>query len=183
MRVSYIAAALGVPAALALTACSASDDGDVVDPVRETQGSPVERVAAQPASLPAPADGTGSDAIVPLASEPGPRGTMVDLQKADVTGDILTVQIGIRNGRANQSVPIEEISIIEDATAKRIGVLKDDGGQWLASPLQGARNERLFLKGEGDVAWIKFAAPDPSAQTISIGIPEVGSFDGIPVRR
>lgn len=127
----------------------------------------------------------------PIQTRSGPGGLEVDLVRAGITGKILTVELLYRNPTSaytrNVEMPIQQVSYIDDATAKRYGVLKDESGQYLASPL-GKRDKTIVDLGnfssveKSKVAWFKFPAPPAGTKTISINIPDVGPYDGISVR-
>ena len=82
---------------------------------------------------------------------------------------------------------VEEVSVIDDATAQRLGVLRDATGRWQASPLQDATSNFISFGvsqgGGSEVVWFKFPAPPATSPTVSINIPGVGPFDGVPVTR
>ncbi|PZD70738.1 hypothetical protein C1752_09730 [Acaryochloris thomasi RCC1774] len=123
-----------------------------------------------------------------LQTQPGPRGMEVDLRRAVVTGDILTVEITYRNptDRVQSTVyKPDKVSIIDDATSKRYDVLQDDTERYMASPLAATDSISLTAASKGGAAtgWFKFPAPPPSSETISVNIPEVGAFLGVPVQR
>ena len=72
--------------------------------------------------------------------------------------------------------------MIDDATSQRIGVLKDNAGEWMASNVSGnSLNTDCEIK--PGVIWAKFPAPPATSKTVSINLPKVGPFDGIPVTR
>lgn len=119
-----------------------------------------------------------------IQSQPGPDGAQVDLLKVAVTGDILTVTLRCSGPeKINSEIfKIKDISVIDDATSQRIGVLKDNDGEWLASNVvgQGIMTDCTIKPG---VLWAKFAAPSADAKTVSINLPQVAPFDGVPVTR
>lgn len=119
-----------------------------------------------------------------IQSQPGPDGSQVDLLKVAVTGDILTVTLRCSGTEKinSEAFGLKDISVIDDATSQRIGVLKDGEGNWLASKVAGnAIMTDCTIK--PGVFWAKFAAPSAGAKTVSINLPEVAPFDGIPVTR
>jgi hypothetical protein len=125
-----------------------------------------------------------------LDTQPGPRDTQVALTKALVRGDILTVEVQYRMNPGVDNTPIiyekiEQINYIDDATSKKYGVLKDQDGIYMASPLRSDSKELRVAtsKNSPAVATFRFAAPPASSQTISLTIPEVGSFNGIALQR
>jgi hypothetical protein len=156
------------------------------DPAQETTATSgrVERVSAAPE--PAPEAPRPADAVI-QTQEGSPGHIHVDLTRASVTGDVLTVQLRFRNTSDSRYTtvrfPIEEVSYIEDATARRHGVLVDEAGTAMASPVEREQIILNLARGDSKVAWFRFAAPDPQSHTISINIPGVGPFDGIPVTR
>lgn len=123
-------------------------------------------------------------------SQPGPENSQWDLTRVTVAGQVLTAQFLARpqpdqyiNLLGKQAV--SDVSLVDDATTKRYTVLKDDSGRYMAAPLE--RNGKTFYelgaKGAPIVVWVKFPAPPLESKTVSISIPSVGSFDGVPVTR
>ena len=125
-----------------------------------------------------------------LDTQPGPEGTQVALTKALVRGDILTVELQYSIPRDADRTPtifpkIEQINYVDDATSKKYGVLKDQEGTFMATPVLG-NTKQLHIrttKNGPAIATFKFPAPPATSQTISLVVPEVGSFDGVAVQR
>jgi len=119
-----------------------------------------------------------------IQTQPGPRGSQVALNKVAVTGDVLTVQMTYTRGEGLETIDLDEISVIEDASARQLGILQDDAGEWLAAPKNSSGNS-LFLNMRRDpvIVWFKTPAPAPDAQTVSINVPGSVPFDGVPVTR
>ncbi len=139
----------------------------------------VERVAT---ALPEPAAPAPVSAVI--QTQPGPSGSVVTLNKVKVTGDVLTVQLTFTGKGAVPVLKLDEISLIDDKTSQRIGMLKDDAGQYMASPLSGnGKNLEVNLYESPAVVWFKFPAPPATSPTVSLNIPEVAPFDGVPVTR
>lgn len=140
-----------------------------------------ERIDATPTPVPAPV----TQAVI--QTQPGPNGTQVALNKLAVTGDIMTVQLTYTGGDKSvwQTPSIEQVSIVDDATAQKIGVLKDGQGQYMASPINsGVKSVLGFNTGEGPkIVWFKVPAPPATSKTVSVNIPDVVPFDGVPVTR
>lgn len=120
----------------------------------------------------------------------GPEGTEVDLTSAKVTGQVMTVALRYRKTpeshyKIESSYPIEEVSYTDDATSRQYTVLQNQSGSWLASPKNDEGEiDLVFSYGtKSQVAWFKFPAPPPEAQTISINIPNVSPFDGVKIER
>jgi hypothetical protein len=125
-----------------------------------------------------------------IQSQPGPGGSQVDLLKVSVTGDILTVTMRCSSEERNNSemFRIANISVIDDATSQRLGVLKDNTGNALVSDFNKASQSQYdYLRADCEqkpgVIWAKFPAPPPTSTTVSINFPEVAPFDGVPVTR
>lgn len=119
-----------------------------------------------------------------IQSQPGPDGSQIDLLKVAVTGDILTVTARCSSGDAvnTENFRIPDISVIDDATAQRISVLKDNAGNWLASRPSGD-NMAASCEIKPGVIWAKFPAPPATTKTVSINLPGAAPFDGVPVTR
>lgn len=147
---------------------AASGSGVTREPVAAPEQAPIARMPAQAA----------------IQSQPGPDGAQVDLLKVAVTGDILTVTLRCSSNEKinSQSFDVEKISVIDDSTSQRLSVLKDDKADWMASNVSGN-----FLRTQCEVKpgifWLKFPAPPMTSPTVSINLPEVGPFDGVPVTR
>ncbi len=133
-----------------------------------------------------------------LSSQKGPNGSPVDLIKAQVNGDTLTVELQYKPGSENNrrsadavssKYEISQVSVIDEATAKTYNVLKDQSGNYMASPLgtdQEKQKIKLTLPSSNDkpvAVWFKFPAPPVETKTVSIAIPEVGTYKDVPLRR
>lgn len=184
--------------ALSLTACSQEKTADATTTAADTP-------AATPAAAPAPAapaaDASAgvernetvaaAPAAAALSVQPGPDGMQVALTKARVTGDILTVELQYSLPPASDdrfksaNAPLDQITYIDDATSRKYDVLKDQAGNYMAVPL-GYNKKQISImardSGPG-ITSIKFPAPPATSPTISLSIPEVGSFDAIAVQR
>jgi hypothetical protein len=123
-----------------------------------------------------------------IATRQGPNGLEVDLTRIGFTGDLMTIEMRIRNPASKQvtfeGVRLEEVSVIDDAVSRRYGVVKDQSDKYMASPSRGGYIKSHDIDGGGySLMWFKFPAPPPSTQTISITIPTVNPFDGISLQR
>ena len=174
-------------AALALTACTAKEkptqDGTADTP---TGGVTREEAKAEPDTPPV----TPMPAATVIQSQPGPDGSQVDLLSVKVTGDILTVAMRCSSPERynRESIRVAQISVIDDATSQRIGVLKDNEGNAMVSNLvrsSSPDNDNMMVDctSKPGVMWAKFPAPPATSATVSINLPGVAPFDGIPVQR
>src|SRR3546814_14037662 len=70
-----------------------------------------------------------------IQSQPGPDGSQVDLLSVKVTGDILTVAMRCSSPERynRESIRVAQVSVIDDATSQRIGVLKENEGNAMVS--------------------------------------------------
>jgi hypothetical protein len=129
-----------------------------------------------------------------IATRPGSGGLEVDLTSAAVTGEVLTVALRYRNmttalKEVDVTFSIDQVSINDDATSRRYGVLKDQSGQYMAAPLSDETSIKFsvspqhYFPGSYEVAWFKFPAPPAQAQTISIKVPKVAPFDNVRIQR
>lgn len=120
-----------------------------------------------------------------IQTQPGPSGSRFDLTRVAVTGDVLTVQIAASHPKsAAVGLDLADVSVVDDVTSQRYSVLKDGGGKWMASPLQGSERVVTYMSdGQPEVYWFKFPAPPATSKTVSINLPGVGPFDGVPVTR
>ena len=127
-----------------------------------------------------------AQASEPIATQPGPKQTQVELVSTKVTGKILTVTLRYLP-REDESITsinylIEQVSYIEDDTGKQVGVLQNEQEEYLASPRSG-NLINFAVASDPAIVWFKYPVPSPETQTISINIPEVVPFDGVPVQR
>lgn len=181
-------AMLGAASGLAmlLAACgggeqtTASTEPAATETAAPAESGGVTREVAEPAE-PAVAPMAAQAAI---QSQPGPDGSQLDLVSVKVTGDILTVTMRCSSpDRVNtESIDLDDVSVIDDATAQRIAVLKDNDGKWLASAVSGD-NAMVSCEQRPGVFWAKFPAPPATSRTVSINLPGAAPFDGVPVTR
>jgi hypothetical protein len=92
----------------------------------------VTRNVVEPTPTPTPAP-----APVAIQTQPGPNGNQVALNRVAVTGDILTVALTFQGGKCCAYIDVDQVSVIDDATAQRISVLKDNAGKWTAVLMNG----------------------------------------------
>jgi hypothetical protein len=177
----------GAACALLLAACGGQDEpAEVVDQTAEAAAARAEPspLAAETAAPPPP-----GPAATTIQTNTGPDGTQVDLTRVRVTGNVLTVELSYRpagNDTEWVYLDADEVSVIDDATSQRYGILRDDSNQWMAAPLQSASGDRLSLRlrdGRPGIIWFKFPAPPAGSSTVSINIPNVSPFDGVAVQR
>jgi hypothetical protein len=197
MRTYNIAFATFLLSLVLFLGCSSNSHavGGSVDPTpQKTDSQAVESrgVIRQTPTPQSPATTSPPDRFKAIATRPGSGGLEVDLTDVAVSGDVLTVSLRYRNMThryATVRFPIEEVSIIDDATSRRYGVLRDQSGQYIAAPLYRESSVKLTVKSQKqipgiyEVAWFKFPAPPPEAQTISINVPKVAPFDNIRIQR
>ncbi len=165
--------------------------------------APVQPVESVPPAT-ATAPGSGSNLIrEPIAAaqeqpmqaiqtKMGPKGSTMHLMSAKVTGQILTVEFVMvppkkEAGSGYDSItvrsPLKSASYIDDSTAKKVAVLQDDSGAYMASPLN-SDGSQIMMSGNRPVpASLKFPAPPESSPTVSVNLADIGSFDGVPVSR
>lgn len=151
--------------------------------------SPVDSSTATEPAAPPTATAAPPPAVAPIATQPGPKGSQWELSKVAVTGNVLTVQFNVRAGDEhlwNPSLPLSDVSVVDDATSQRYSPLQDASGKPMAAPLNTQNDKKLKLdiqKNSSGVIWVKFPAPPATSQTVSINIPEVAPFDGVAIQR
>lgn len=170
-------------AGLTLGACSvnekANQQAETNQPADDLANAGVNRqeVAAPKAAVSAPQPAA-------LQTQPGPKGSTVMLNRVAVTGDILTVALSYTGGTCCDHPPLNQVSVIDDATSQRISVLKDNAGQWMAGPLDASGDSvNVGLGNDTAQVWFKFPAPPATSKTVSLTIPNVAPFDAVPVAR
>lgn len=168
----------GLAAALAACSVKKQDDAAASSAPSAPAGVAREEVAA-PTPTPTPLQ------LAAIQTQPGPKGNNVALNKVAVNGDILTVTTTFTGtGDCCVHFAVDDVSVIDDATSQRIGVLKDNAGKWMAAPVGygGGNVDVSEFKGASQV-WFKFPAPPATTKTVSITIPGVAPFDAVPVTR
>lgn len=151
---------------VAVAGCSSPQENDTVPPTAtektsETSVTREEVPASTPSATPVQAEA--------IQTQPGPKNNSVALNKLSVTGDILTATLTFSGGsECCVHLPIDEVSVIDDATSQRISVLKDNQGKWMATPLEGGgRNVGPESYKTPSVVWFKFPAPPATSKTVS----------------
>ena len=177
---------------LAIVGCQNKEAPAAATDAPAPEAAATQRAEAAPATGPeiTPANPPAEPAAAVLDAQPGPKGTTWELTKVATVGQIMTVQFNVQPQAGGTifitGLPIDDVAVIDDATSQRYGVLKDDNGRPLASPLQ-SEGKTLRLdsskSGQSVVVWLKFPALPADSKTISITIPEVAPFDGIQVIR
>ncbi|WCT73194.1 hypothetical protein PQ455_16470 [Sphingomonas naphthae] len=176
LRPLVAVAALGL-----LAACNPAPQDAVPANSADAPTGTVTREEVTPAPAPAPAIAQAA-----IQTQPGPDGSTVTLNKVAVTGDVMTVQLTYQgaSGLHTQYMKLDEVSLVDDATAQRISVLKDNGGKWLAAPLAtGGDGLTIRITDTPTIVWFKFPAPPATSKTVSLNLPEAAPFDGVPVTR
>ena len=132
-------------------------------------------------------------AINSIQSKPYADGQTVHLSKARVVGQILTIEFTFEPKRKpsgdyeygrSYDTEAANLAYIDDASAQKVGVLQDEGGKYMLSP-QNSSGDKLHVSGRSypETATLKFPAPPAATQSISIDLPGIGSFDGVPITR
>lgn len=181
-RLIVVAAAMG-----ALAACSGGEKSAEQTPSgAPTDAAGATGVAREEVPAPTPSATPAPPPAAAIQTQPGPNNYQVALNRVAVTGDVLTVALTYSGGRCCAYAKLDEVSVIDDATAQRLSVLKDNSGKWMASPMD-SRGDRLAIGLGGNDSprqvWFKFPAPPATSKTVSIALPEVAPFDAVPVTR
>lgn len=166
-----------------LAACNPAPEANQTAPATEApvQGSAsgVTRAEVTPTPTPEPVATAAA-----MQTQPASHGAQAALNKVAVTGDVLTVQLTYSGGQSSQVIEVDEVSVIDDASARQLGVLKDNAGKWLAAPLSSSGKQLLVYSANSPaIVWFKFPAPPATSKTLSINIPGTAPFDGVPVTR
>ncbi len=109
----------------------------------------------------------------------------VDVMKAKVAGDILTVVLAYRNNGdwIKMEHATEDVHYIDKQAKKKYHLLRDDAGRYLADPVFGDKYAVTIDKGNRKMAWFKFPAPPAEVATIDLSVPGVIPFDDLPISR
>ncbi len=170
--------------AVVVAGCSGGQPADQSADAETAQPDPVATGVTREEVEPAPAP-VAPPPPVAIQTQPGPKGAQVSLNKVSVTGDIMTVSVSYSGGECCVYTPVDKVSAIDDTSSQRLGVLKDNAGNWMAAPLY-SNNTEIRVEGNQDnpaQVWFKFPAPPATSKTVSITIPEVAPFDAVPVTR
>lgn len=118
----------------------------------------------------------------------------IHLVKAKVVGAILHVEfiaVPPKKGDGSyESIPgsshkLADFDYIDEATSKKVGLLQDESGKYMADPL-GSGGKEIRIPGysrQPQTISLKFPAPPETSPTITIDFPGVGAFDSVPVSR
>jgi len=131
-----------------------------------------------------------------VQTQPAMSGDMeVDVLKADVKDDILTVALAYRNTGAQAATVgyrLDDVYFVDPSEKKKYQVLKDSKGEWLGAPVArgaigtdtGSQANPLSVPAKGKAAvWFKFPAPPESTTKINLVIPDVLPFEDLPITR
>ena len=114
----------------------------------------------------------------------------IDVIKAKVASDVLTVTMMLRNDgdkASNFTGVIDDSHYIVKEENKKYHALKDSKGKWLADPIKyGAHSAwfevRVPAKGK-KLAWIRFPAPPENVEKIDLTVQGILPFDELAVTR
>lgn len=142
---------------------------------------------------PAAAPGSNQETMQAIQTKTMGNNT-IHLVKAKVVGAILHVEfiaVPPKKGDGSyESIPgsshkLADFDYIDEATSKKVGLLQDESGKYMADPL-GAGGKEIRIPGysrQPQTISLKFPAPPETSPTITIDFPGVGAFDSVPVSR
>lgn len=116
----------------------------------------------------------------------------IHLMKAKVVGAILHVEfVAVPHKKGDGSYgslsisthKLKNFDYIDEATSKKVTLLQDEDGKYMADPLSGTGDELLVSGSQPKTLSLKFPAPPETSPTITIDFPGVGAFDSVPVSR
>jgi len=177
--------ALGLGALIAISCSNSNQDKSaenndvdtIVQPVEETKVIVKEVEKKDSVRVIAPAA---------IATKQVSDGTL-NITKVKVVGSILNIEAVLDNPEKNSvniNFPSDNIYYIDDASAKKMSLLKDDSGKFMITPTN-AEGKKLWYLGSDKMILIslKFAVPAPDSKSISLTLGDFGSFDALPVTR
>jgi len=114
----------------------------------------------------------------------------VDVLKAKVKDDVLTVTMMLRNTTDKLTEftgVIDESHYIVAEKNKKFHALKDSKGKWLADPVKyGAHSawysSRVPAKGKS-IIWIRFPAPPEGVEKVDLSMQSIVPFDSLEISR
>lgn len=205
MRASLCALAV-LSALTMLTACQKESEPAPAAPAQPQAQTQTQQEASKPNLAPpaAEAPASSSPALVQepaapqqdpaaqaIESKPFGEGTLA-LTKAKVVGQILNVEFIFTppkkpNGDYKftnvHSGELKDFAYIDETTSKRISLLQDENGKYMADPIGGAGRNIGLTGTTPKIIAIKFPAPAETTPTITIDFPGAGSFDSVQVSR
>lgn len=125
-----------------------------------------------------------------LQTQMGVHGVLeVDVIKAQVSGNTLTVAMQVRNPserEARVKSLVRDFYYVDAAGKNKYLVLRDANNNWLAGPLDTSNSHWILLyvppRGKA-VMWLKFPAPPADSATINLTTPFTLPFDNLKVQR
>lgn len=133
-----------------------------------------------------------------IQTQYGPNEMEVDLLRAKVSGQVLSVVFSFRNTSTSSSVnvtyDIADVHFVDNSESKKYHVLKDEKGEWLSGPIDFVKRDiggwkripvtKVYLpKNEKKIVWYKFPAPPENVTTIQINLPDISPFDDVEISR
>ncbi len=189
-----------------LTACQKEPEPAPAAPAQPQAQPQTQQEASKPNPAPptAEAPASSSPALVQepaapqqdptaqaIESKPFGEGTLA-LTKAKVVGQILNVEFIFTppkkpNGDYKftnvHSGELKDFAYIDETTSKRISLLQDENGKYMADPIGGAGRNIGLTGTTPKIIALKFPAPAETTPTITIDFPGAGSFDSVQVSR
>ena len=160
-------------------------------PQTQQEASKPNPAASSPALIREPAAPQQDPAAQAIESKPFGEGTLA-LTKAKVVGQILNVEFIFTppkkpNGDYKftnvHSGELKDFAYIDETTSKRISLLQDENGKYMADPIGGAGRNIGLTGTTPKILALNFPAPAETTPTITIDFPGAGSFDSVQVSR
>jgi len=130
-------------------------------------------------------------AVNVLQTQPSTNGNFeLSLIRAKVKGDVLTFQVIVKNTSSKKkqyAFFFKDVYYTDTKAKKKYYALKDTNNYYIAGPAYdrnagGSFNVWLEPQGKA-IFWIKFPAPQASAEEIDLYIPWALPFEGVKVER
>lgn len=201
MNKKYWMSAL-ILSAFSLVACSKKDNASTADTQNTAaQSAPAEQqnIQLNNATAEKPVEPTAEHSVAPsttyIETKLGDKNSTVHLSKVRVVGQVLSVDLVVEPERSkgnpeyfnslDLTIPLDQVSYIDDSTSKKFGLLKDDSGAWMMSGNVSSSDGNKLTKITTSPFPLNFKFPAPSAEakTVSITITNLASFDGVPISR
>lgn len=178
---------------LAGVACQSREPDVQPAPAPATTPETSEPATPEPAgdTTPAPADAappaSGSPAAVIASQESNWPGVLVEVTEFRRKGSALTARVVLRNqgsAEVQPEVRYDEVYLMDLGAGRKYQVLRDENGAYIAALRPGWKDRwyETLAAGKSFTIWIKFPAPPPDVNAVTLQIPNLPPFEDLPIQ-